>query len=96
MPEFYKKVKAKPRPKQVSHRAETKLPRFYPDIQARFKYTFTESELTLAEFAEKLGMTESHVKQIIYSSTTPSIFVIRNWHRAFKKSYDWILDGVER
>jgi DNA-binding XRE family transcriptional regulator len=40
-----------------------------------------------------LDITLSTCKALEMGSFAPNIETIRKWHKVFKKTYDWILDG---
>lgn len=63
------------------------------DICERFRKTRIEEGLTQGDFGEMLGIGLSLVKNIERGTSAPSYEVIRKWHKRFKKSYEWILEG---
>jgi DNA-binding XRE family transcriptional regulator len=67
--------------------------KYHPEIAFRFKQTRAEKKLTQPEFAELLDITLSTCKALEMGSFAPNIETIRKWHKVFKKTYDWILDG---
>jgi ribosome-binding protein aMBF1 (putative translation factor) len=74
-------------------KANSEMPMAHLDICDRFKLVRLESGLTQKEFAEKLTLTESYIKQIEIRSFTPNIFALKQLHRHFKVNYTWLLDG---
>jgi transcriptional regulator with XRE-family HTH domain len=78
---------------QTMPRTRIRKPRYTPDIAERFKSTRREAGMTFKQAAEATGFNESYVKAIEYGSISPSIDFLRSWHKTFRRSYGWILDG---
>jgi len=68
----------------------------YKDIIHRFRKVRIEYDLIQKDFAEMLGIQLSVLKAIETGRISPSIDMIRKLHKRFKKSYSWILDGIEK
>jgi DNA-binding XRE family transcriptional regulator len=69
------------------------MPTAYPDINIRFVQTRVEAGYTQEDMAQQLKINLSTVKAIEAKIVTPNIHIIRRWHKVFKKSYDWIIEG---
>lgn len=82
-----------PRPKSATalnlKNAETK----YPDICKRFRKIRKEHQLSQAEFAVILQLSESTVKQIEYGRSAPSFETLRILKGRFNLTYDYLIDG---
>ena len=65
----------------------------YPDISERVRQVRLNQELIQADFAEMVGLTLSHVKQIETGRNIPSYALIRKLHKRFKIKYEWLIDG---
>lgn len=74
-------------------RARINKAKYEPEISARFGETRKSQNLTLGEAAEKMGFKLSYVKAVEYGYISPSIDFLIKWHRVFKKTYSWILEG---
>jgi ribosome-binding protein aMBF1 (putative translation factor) len=72
----------------------SEMPMSHLDICDRFKLVRLESALTQKEFAEKLTLTESYIKQIEVRSFTPNIFALKQIRKHFGVNYAWLLDGA--
>ena len=82
--------------KRLSTRSRSKLPNPTTEHRAiceRFKQTRKEAGINQTEAAEALGITLSLVKQIETGRVIPNILIIRRWHKYFRRSYGWIIDG---
>lgn len=69
------------------------MPMAHLDICDRIKLLRLESKLTQAEFAEKLDLTLSYIKQIEIRSFTPNIYTLKQIHKVTGAKYDWLIDG---
>jgi DNA-binding XRE family transcriptional regulator len=48
---------------------------------------------TMDEFAERLHITPSTVKNIEHDKVTPNIEIIRRWKIVTGRTFDWIING---
>lgn len=79
--------------KAPSRRSLSKMPSSYPDINMRFVETRRRAGLTQADVAKMIRVNLSTIKKIELGDVVPNIYVIRQWHKYFKDSYGWIIDG---
>jgi transcriptional regulator with XRE-family HTH domain len=68
----------------------------HPDINNRFREVRIERDLTQEEFAEMLGENYGTIRALESGRQNPTTDQIRKLHKRFNKSYDWIIDGIER
>ena len=68
-------------------------PKYRPEIANRFRKTRESAGLTFAETAELMKVNVSYIKAVEYGNLSPNIDFLKNWHKTFKTSYDWMLDG---
>ena len=80
----------------VSRRSLSEMPG--PDVHYpicdRFKETRLAAGLNQEDMAAEVGTTLSTVKMIETYRVIPNLHIIKNWHRKFKRSYSWIIEGV--
>lgn len=76
-----------------SPRSLSTMPTAFPAINKRFKQTRKDAGMTQQVFADELGIGLSTVKAIETNIVVPNIYIIKQWKKKFKKSYDWIIDG---
>lgn len=65
----------------------------YPKIAARLSKTREQAGMSQVKFAAKLGVSLSSLKHLETGRYVPTYKVLIKWHKAFKVSYDWILEG---
>ena len=53
-------------------------------------------DMTQAEFAQAIGVTQSYLSALEHGSKEPGAAVLLAISRAFGKSVDWLLTGEER
>jgi transcriptional regulator with XRE-family HTH domain len=65
-----------------------------PDMAERLKVTRKQAGMTQQEFADELGVKLSHIKALEggYYGMNPEF--IKTWKQKFKKSYQWIFEGI--
>jgi transcriptional regulator with XRE-family HTH domain len=71
----------------------SQMPMAHLDICDRIKLLRLESKLTQREFAEKIGATESYIKQVETRTFTPNIYFLKQIRKVTGVSYDWLIDG---
>jgi transcriptional regulator with XRE-family HTH domain len=63
-------------------------------LGGRFRAVRGDRKMSLEQFAERLGVTRSHLSAIEYNKTRPSHVLIRLICVAYHVNYDWLADGV--
>jgi len=53
-------------------------------------------DMTQAEFAHKIGVTQSHLSALEHGAKEPGAAVLLAIRRVFGKSVDWLLTGEEK
>jgi transcriptional regulator with XRE-family HTH domain len=53
-------------------------------------------DMTQAEFARKIGVTQSHLSALEHGAKEPGAAVLLAIRRVFGKSVDWLLTGEEK
>ena len=76
-------------------KALSKMPRSstYHAMCLRFRTTRIEAGFTQQDMADAVNTTLSMIKQIETGRVVPNLHIIRCWHKEFRRSYDWIIDG---
>jgi ribosome-binding protein aMBF1 (putative translation factor) len=64
------------------------------DINERFRFSRKWMGWTMDEFAERLHITPSTVKNIEHDKVTPNIEIIRRWKIVTGRTFDWIINGT--
>jgi len=79
--------------KRVSPRSLSTMPVSFPDICERLKQLRVQSGRSQADFESEIGVNVSTIKQIEAGNITPNIYVLRQYHKYFRVSYEWMIDG---
>lgn len=75
-------------------RPKIKKAKYYPGIADRFSDTRKRAGMNLQEAADAMGVKLSYIKSIEYDTGSPNIEFLIKWHKVFKLSYEYILEGV--